>query len=144
MSRESQQNAELSMCGTLRNAGIALRNLQLGFHCNDWLYPLCIRVAFTVSSLTSLQIHLGSSFSPLTPLTSMLGEVKYETGLLCHLLVHKVTGKAATFFLLSPAMPHTFTMSVYDLEASHCLWRDALYCPLLFLFWKGLHLPLLC
>lgn len=76
---ENHSKMQTSMCGTLRNAGIALRNLQLGFHCDDRLYPLCIWMAFRVSSLAALQIYLGSSFSPFTPLTSVLGKEKYET-----------------------------------------------------------------
>lgn len=142
---ENPSKMQTCMCGTLRNAGIALRNLQLGLHCSDSCYPLCIWMAFRVSSLTSLQIHLGSSFSPFTPLTSMLGKVKYET-VNCYAICWFIRslGRQPHFFLLSTAMPHTFTISMYDLVASCCLWRDALHCPLLFLFWRGLHLPLLC
>lgn len=64
---ENQSNMQTSMCGTLKNAGIALRNLQLGFHCNDRLYPLCIWMVFRVSPPISLQIHLEAHSPPSPP-----------------------------------------------------------------------------
>lgn len=105
-----------------------------------WLVvPFVLWVAFRVLSSTSLQIHLGSLSSSPPPSIHVRKNKVWNCELLSHLSVHKVTGKAATFFLLSSAMPHTFTVlsKVWvfsDLVASQCLLRDALHCPLLYFF----------
>lgn len=94
---KSQQNADCPCLGDVRNAGLTLKNWFFSeqmTHCILFVYL----TAFTVLSFTSLQILLGS-YSPLQHPTHVLGKGKHEVELLSHLLVHKVTGKRATFFL---------------------------------------------
>lgn len=128
-------------------AGLYVWNIK---KCWDSFEEFAIRFSFRslvvafvpLNGIQSVIPHISSdSFEKLIlpphPLNIHVRKSKvWNCELLRHLSVHKVTGKTATFFVLSTAMPHTFTMSVYDLVASHCLWRDALYCPLLCCFFS--------
>lgn len=136
-------------------AGLYVWNIK---KCWDSFEEFAIRFSFRwlvvafvpLNGIQSVIPHISSdSFEkfilPPHPLNIHVSKV-WNCELLRHLSVHKVTGKTATFFVLSTAMPH----NIYN----ECLWPSSLplpveRCPilsstLLFLFWRGVHLPLLC
>lgn len=65
---KSQQNAETARLGDVRNVGLTLRNLFLSEQMTDYVLFVYL-MAITALSFTSLQILLGSSFSPVAPST---------------------------------------------------------------------------
>lgn len=106
---------------------------------DDWLYPLCFEW-HSECCPPHLFRFIWEACPPLHTPTSMLGTAKYET-VNCYPICPFIRslGRQPHFFLLSTAMPHTFTVlsKVWvfsDLVASQCLLRDALHCLLLYFF----------